>query len=639
MKTTIIDAITLPLLLALLLGITAFSYWVGLNSPFLFDDIPNMETIGQRADLGGWRDLALYLLNGSSGPLGRPLSLASFYLNDQTWVEMNRADFKYTNLMLHLLNGVLVFWLSLKLLPTLKLSPRLATWLPVIATAAWLLNPMQVNTVLYAVQRMTELSTLFTLTGLLCYLQGRVLFSTRPLVAWLWLIIGGGISLLLALLSKENGVLLVVYVLVLEYTLLRQPTEKPPRSLNIALWIMAWLPLALLLVMLVKWGWVDQSGRPFSTEERLMTEARILWDYLSRILLPHMGDNSLLHDDFVISKGLLNPLSTLPAILGIIGLGISGFVLRHRQPVLAFAILWFLGGHLLESTTIALELYFDHRNYLPMFGLFFALAYYSLYTMQTHPKLRVVIPTLLTVYLGLMVLVTHATAQRWTDPVALVSGWLDFHPESQRTLEALDAVIGAHITPTTRQKLLAELDRVAKKQDNSSYLVFRDLNIACTDNTLNADSLPQAIERLRDAGFVASTPSVFADFIDNWTTRQCGGITSEQIITFIETLYTLPRLQTGDMPKTLHYWQAGVHAQQANLEKTMHHLERSYQLHKDMDVLLLQVAYLASAGLYDQARTKLTNAHTDFCTNWRNCLILRIRQADFDNLLTALPKP
>jgi hypothetical protein len=362
---------------------------------------------------------------------------------------------------------------------------------------------------------------------------------------------------------------------VLEYTLLRPAGYVAPRPLQIALLILAWLPLVLLLLMLVKWGWIDQSGRPFSTVERLMTESRILWDYLNHILLPRLGDNSLLHDDFEISKGLLTPLSTLPAMLGIMGLGIGGILVRKRQPVLAFSILWFLGGHLLESTTIALELYFDHRNYLPMFGPLFGLAYYALYAMTAMEKLRLAIPALLAVYFGLMVFITHTTAQRWTDSAELVSGWLDYHPHSQRTLEALDAVIGEHISPATRKKLLDELNRVAQQQDNSSYLVFRDLNLACTAKQLTPAMLPQALERLQDAGFVASTPTVFANFVHNWSDTYCGAVTPEQMLTFIENLYTLPRLQAGEMPQILHYWQAEVHVQQGNLAGAMQQMDLS----------------------------------------------------------------
>ena len=39
----------------------------------------------------------------------------------------------------------------------------------------------------------------------------------------------------------------------------------------------------------------------------------------------------------------------------------------------AFAVLFFLAGHILESSIFPLELIFEHRNYLPSFGPWFAL--------------------------------------------------------------------------------------------------------------------------------------------------------------------------------------------------------------------------------------------------------------------------
>ena len=46
-------------------------------------------------------------------------------------------------------------------------------------------------------------------------------------------------------------------------------------------------------------------------------------------------------------------------------------IVYRANPVLkpvAFGIAFFLGGHLLESTVLPLELYYEHRNYLPSFG-------------------------------------------------------------------------------------------------------------------------------------------------------------------------------------------------------------------------------------------------------------------------------
>src|SRR5690606_35099989 len=93
--------------LAAALITTLLVSWPALNGPFLFDDIPNLE---QLATLGGhldWESLANFAAQYRSQP-GRPLSMLSFVLNDSTW-PTNPWSFKYTNLMLHLFGGVLVF--------------------------------------------------------------------------------------------------------------------------------------------------------------------------------------------------------------------------------------------------------------------------------------------------------------------------------------------------------------------------------------------------------------------------------------------------------------------------------------------------------------------------------------------------
>lgn len=631
-----INKILILTLIPIILLVTTYCYWAGLGSAFLFDDIPNMNTIGRYTHLGGWRDFTLYLLEGSSGLIGRPLSLASFYLNDQIWEGMDKSDFKYTNLMIHLLNGILIFWLLERLRPYLALSNPWGQWLPLIASLAWLVHPMHTNTVLYAVQRMTELSALFTLAGLLCYIHARELFDKSPLRAWMWLIIGGGVSTALALLSKENGILVVVYILVIEFTLIRSQGKPVPKSLSRALWLCAWLPTILLFIMLYKWGWIDQTGRAFNTTERLMSEARILWIYISHIFIPSYHGSSLLYDDIEISRGLLSPITTLPALLGIFLLGSLAWYTRKAQPLLSFAIAWFFAGHLLESTTVALELYFEHRNYLPLLGFITAGVYYALYAMQISAKLRFVMPVMLVIYLSLMALSTHHIAKLWTDPVKLFITWLEQHPNSQRTLEGLDAVIGEHISPATRQQLLTELERVAAKETSASYLIFRNLKIACQNNSLSSEQLSKALENLTISSFIAPLPNVLAEFVYAWTESHCGQVSTAQMLAFLDKLRLITALQKGEMPQILHYWQAEVHVQQGNLAEAMQHFDAAYALDKNIDLLLLQASYLMSAGLYAEADSKLSHAQQDFCGNWRTCLILKMRQPDLDNLRSAL---
>jgi hypothetical protein len=64
------------------------------------------------------------------------------------------------------------------------------------------------------------------------------------------------------------------------------------------------------------------------------------------------------------------------AITGVAGLVV--FAIRYRGHeavgIIAFGIAFFLAGHLLESTVFPLELYYEHRNYLPSVGLYLTFA-------------------------------------------------------------------------------------------------------------------------------------------------------------------------------------------------------------------------------------------------------------------------
>lgn len=160
----------------LLLLVTALLYYPGLRGPLLLDDFENLKSLADFSQgITTWRDI---LATNSSGAFGRPIAMLSFIANQ--WASAGDVwAYKYTNLMIHLLCGVLVFWLCGRLLqehPLKSYCWAIALWV----TAFWLLTPLQVSTVLYVVQRMAQLSTLFVLAGLITYVIGQQNLQCRP---------------------------------------------------------------------------------------------------------------------------------------------------------------------------------------------------------------------------------------------------------------------------------------------------------------------------------------------------------------------------------------------------------------------------------------------------------------------------
>ena len=134
---------------------------------------------------------------------------------------------------------------------------------------------------------MNQLATLFTLLGLLCYAEGRLcmLRGERGLAA---AIAGTCAFGLLGALSKENGALTVAYALLIEFTCFRfdaAPRER--RSLQAFFWLVVALPIALFtLYLALHPAYLSYSRNGFTLSTRLLSEARVLCDYLVWIFVP-----------------------------------------------------------------------------------------------------------------------------------------------------------------------------------------------------------------------------------------------------------------------------------------------------------------------------------------------------------------
>ncbi|MBI5627059.1 MAG: pilus assembly protein PilF [Nitrosomonadales bacterium] len=448
-----------PALLFGILAATVGCYLPGLTGHFIFDDGVNIR-INPFLEIGNLDFSTLWQAasSGSAGLLKRPISMASFAVNHY-FSGMDPYYFKAANLAIHLVNGVLVFVFA-RLLLGLHLRVRraaddnAAAWVAIAVAAIWLLHPFNLTGVLYVVQRMSSLAALFTLAGLALYLNGRkkLLDGNRSgfaaIAAALYVVTP------LAALCKETGVLLPPLILATEAILLRwdAPDPRDRRMLAAIVGLSVAAPLLLGLFYVLKNPEIILGGyawRDFSLTERLMTEARVLWFYLHMIVLPSMTEMGLHHDDILISRSLFAPWTTLPAIAGLLLLAGGAFVLRNKQPVITFGIAFFFVGHALESTIIPLEIAFEHRNYLPMFGILLPLAHYTL-TPRLHLSSvrvrRVAFLLLVILFAGL----TASRAQQWGDTLQMRTLEVERHPHSVRAHTDLAALYD-HLPPTSRE--------------------------------------------------------------------------------------------------------------------------------------------------------------------------------------------
>lgn len=412
-----------------LLAAVWFAYGPGLSGGFLFDDYPNLEPLGFYGGVVDWETFKSFTLSGISGPLGRPISLASFVIDDNTWPSQG-AWFKSTNIKIHLLNGLLLIWVTILLLRVLKRDESRVVWIALISGAIWLLHPYMVSTTLYVIQRMALLSAFFMLAGMLGYFHGRLLLERGEVVlGYVWMTLSLCVGTVFAVFSKENGVLLPVLLAAVESCL-------PANAQRLRFWwkaIFLWGPsiiIALYLLQKLNLSSEPMSGRRFTQLERIMTQPRVLWEYLYHLYVPRIEGRGLFQDGYKFSTSLLSPVTTLLSIIALFFLWYGAFKYRKRLPLLAISISFFFVSHLLESTWLNLELYFEHRNYIATIFLFLPLAA-GLVCLVKYVDIKLVS---LCIFCTLFLLgfLTWQRSQLWSDSDRLELYWAASTPESAR---------------------------------------------------------------------------------------------------------------------------------------------------------------------------------------------------------------
>lgn len=366
-----------------------FAYAWGLPGAFLFDDQPNLWG-NPRFVLTdhSWTSFITSIFSSISGPTSRPVSMLTFTLNQWFFGLNDPLPYKITNIIVHLINSILIFYFLRFLLSTktnqllkenpLCISPNKIAFL---ITCLWAWHPLQLTSVLYVIQRMTSLATTFSLLALIAYIQFRQLYiiKNQPTAKWVLWLFSSIFFYVLAILSKESALTLPLFFLLLEiwFFKFQEKTTRHACFESKFFWIytlggiIGLIGVVGLFIIAPEKILSGYSIRNFTLEERLLTEPRIIATYLSFFIWPQISQLSLHHDAFQVSTGLLNPISTL-FVIGF-WLGVLVFILlpklRNSFPWLSFALAWFLVGHILESTVWPLELMHEHRNYFPSIGL------------------------------------------------------------------------------------------------------------------------------------------------------------------------------------------------------------------------------------------------------------------------------
>lgn len=626
-----LNKVTPILCLYVVLVISYCLYSLGFKGGFIFDDFPNLQDLGVYGTIDSLEKARAFIGNGFSGPTGRPISLASFLINDNTWPSV-AYGFKQTNTYIHLINGLLLFWATLLILTSYKIDQKKIYWVAFLSTSIWLLHPYFVSTTLYVVQRMAQLATLFSLIGILGYFKGRLLLETKPLMGYIIMSLAVGVSTVLATYSKENGALLPLLILILEFCHPRDNIVKPIWQWRL---VCLWLPSIAISFLLLRY--IDFSENPwpnrnFNQVERLYSESRIVVEYLWNLIIPEVEGRGLYQDGYIKSTHFLMPITTLYSILFLVFITIFAFLIKNRFPFLAVAILFYLAAHLMESTFIGLELYFEHRNYLAALFLFLPIAY-GIISLGDFVNKKIVIVAVFT-FLVILSFLTYQRSKLWSDTDYLQLFWAKNSPNSARAQNALANYL---FDEGLYEESNAHLEKSIQQLPNSSLLIIHLLSQKVYLQQATHEDFIHAAKDISKKPFDAQTVMglrILVDFIVENNLAKDYGADMQSLLKIVESSTKYRDFSVFN--RLISYLNAKL-----SLALNQDNIALGYYLeaisrYKDVEAGLMMVAEMASVGRFDLALEMLQEVKVEYAK--QNVKTLRRSSTEYSYEIQRLEK-
>ncbi len=594
---------------------TVVAYWPGLYGPFMLDDFTSIGQLGNFGSVHNWETFNAFVFGGTAGPTGRPLALLTFLIDGNSW-PTDAFPFKRTNLIIHLLNGALLGVLTRQLLVLLSFERKTAAWLALISVAAWMLHPFLVSTTLYATQRMAQLAMLFSVAGIISYLRSRSLLATNAKKGYFLMTLSLGFFMILATLSKENGVLLPVMIGVVELTIIAsRGTELPRLDRRWAIVFLA-LPSAFIIAYLAyRFLSADflsiRPSRDFSLFERALTQPRVIADYLQHWFLPKLYTTGVFQDHVVKSTGLFAPVSTAIGFLLHAGLIALAVVKRRQLPLLAFGILFFYVNHLLESTTLNLEMYFEHRNYMAVAFLFLPLI--VLLRDKVDGRMAAILACVLLLALTGF---TRFSATIWSDYDQMVAASAQKAPTSARAQSEYAINLFNH---GQYEQSLQVLDRANENiRTNSPLLVVNRLIIRCNLRLLEPTELEAASAVLSPKLYDTRFLTIYSSLVQALAEERCPAVKLEQLRPLFANMLVNPLNAEGEpLPLShIHYLVGYVDAKTGARGEAARQFHASLAAQPDAGSAMSMAALMATEGYLDEAMVLSDKAleHLDVAT-------------------------
>ncbi len=376
------------------------------HGAFIWDD---NALIRDNFYVRGWSNFSrVFTHHTSADAMNRFIPYRPFvtltYIADYSFWKLNPLGYHLTNIALHVLVSVCLYWFLSILFKNARLS--------LITSLFYLVHPVHVEAVAYISGRNDMLAFLFMILTFIIYRKRK---EKRHPTSYILMVL----SFCLALLSKENALVLPLLILFYHYAFKSKARVRDLLSLACLSSVFLVLKLSVLKASLIK----VSAAQTFL--DRVPGIFVAFLNYVRLLVLPfdlHMdyGKRSFSFMDPWVFLGMAAALSLL----------VFAFRRRKADPFLFFSVGWFFIAFIPVSNIYPLPFFMaEHWLYVPSVGFFLLLARATLDFMKKD-RLRIYAWIFCVALVCSWSALTIKQIGYWREPVSFYQRTLKYNPEN-----------------------------------------------------------------------------------------------------------------------------------------------------------------------------------------------------------------
>lgn len=391
--------------LIMILGFTVYSN--SLNNKFIWDDYSYVK---DNMHIRNWSNIPkIFSEDIGAGAeyksnFYRPFQMITYMIDYSLW-KLNVRGYHITNTLLHVAVALSVYWL-INILYKNRLLSLLTSFLFVV-------HPIHTEAIAFISGRADPLSSLFMLLCLIFYIR---YLRLENIMGYILI----SLSYVLALLSKENSIILPLLILLFHYAF------KEEIKIKKLLPILAISFIYILFRAMILKSLLPPVPSLTILLQRIPGFFVAITNYLKLMFLPFD-----LHRDY---GNRLFSFTNPKAILGLVILFLSAtyaFIKRNSDKVMFFSASWFFLTLLPVSNIYPINdsYMLEHWLYLPSIGFFLILADKAYYLYKIE-RLQVLLMLFITC---LIVFYSYLTIQQnnyWKEPIFFYERSLKYTPDN-----------------------------------------------------------------------------------------------------------------------------------------------------------------------------------------------------------------